>query len=255
MGGGGEFSSFDGVRLHVDVEGEGQPAVLLHGFATDTERNWRRPGITGALVAAGCRVLGLDARGHGRSEKCYDPAAYQNEAMARDVAALFDHEGLERADVVGHGMGSVTAVFFTLGHRHVRRLVLGGLGGNLNETSAMLARWGRRIATAMEAEDVDLIEDPQARRVRRFADQNGGDRRALAALWRGPRPVPLTRRELSAIAVPTLVISGDQGPPAGEIAAALQHGQARTVSGDRMTALGDPAFASAIVDFLTAPPP
>ncbi len=251
MGGGGTFDSFDGVRLHVDAEGDGPAVVLLHAFATDTERNWRRPGIVDALVRAGRRVLGLDARGHGRSEKCYDPAAYENDAMARDVAALFDHEGIEQADVVGHGMGSVTAVFFTLRDDRVRRLVLGGLGGNLSDTSAMLARWGRRTDTAMDAEDVEAIEDPQALRARTFADHNGADRRALAALWRGPRPVPLTRRELSAIAVPTLVISGDQGPSPHEIAAALQQGQARTVAGDRMTAIADPAFAGAIVEFLT----
>jgi pimeloyl-ACP methyl ester carboxylesterase len=252
MGGGGDFPSFDGVKLHVDIEGDGQAVVLLHSFATNTERNWHRPGIIDALVAAGCRVLGLDARGHGRSEKRYDPAAYRNEAMARDVAALLDHEGLEKADVVGHGMGSVTAVFFTLRDDRVRRLVLAGLGGSLNETSAMLARWGRRIVTAMDAEDVEQIEDPQAQRVRRFADHNCADRQALAALWRGPRPVPLTRKELSAIAVPTLVISGDQGPSAHDIAAVLQHGQARTVAGDRVTAVSDPAFARAIVEFLTA---
>src|SRR5262252_9423613 len=83
-----EFQSFDGVTLHYDLEGEGAPVVLLHGFAADTNLNWRQPGIIQALAAAGRRTIGLDARGHGMSEKCYDPSAYANDAMVADGAAL-----------------------------------------------------------------------------------------------------------------------------------------------------------------------
>ena len=252
MGGGGEFRSFDGVTLHVADEGEGPPVVLLHAFATDTERNWRRSGVAAALVAAGYRVLGLDARGHGRSEKVYAPSAYANESMARAVGALLDHHDLAQADLVGYGMGSATAVFFALQDGRVRRLVLGGIGGSLDGTAALLAVWETRITIAMEAEDAEQIQDPQAQWFRRFADRTGADRRALAALWEGQRrrPAPITRRELSAIAAPTLVICGDQDLPPHEIAAALQHGEARTVSGDQVAAVRDPAFAETIVRFL-----
>lgn len=252
---GGEFASFDGVTLHADVEGEGAPVVLLHAFASNTEWSWRRPGVVAALVSAGFRVLGLDARGHGSSEKRYDPGAYANESMTRDVSALFDHAGLEAADVVGYGMGAVTAIFFALHDRRVRRLVLGGLGGSLTDTPAMLADWGRHIATALAAEDGESIDDQLALSFRRFADRTGADRRALVALWQGQgtRPTPITRMELSAIEVPVLVICGDQEPPPDEIADALPHGRARVVAGNRVTAVRNPAFSEEIVRFLTGP--
>src|SRR5207249_41 len=117
-------------------------------FTATTELNWRAPGVIGALTAAGRRAIGLDARGHGLSEKCYDPAAYANDAMFRDVGALFDHLGLESADVLGYSMGAATALRFALADTRVRRLVLGGSGGNpggsLEDTAEDLAERGRR---------------------------------------------------------------------------------------------------------------
>ena len=96
-----EFRSFDGVTLNYDVEGSGPPAILLHGFSATTELNWRAPGVVDALTAAGRRAVGLDARGHGLSEKCHDPTAYADDAMVRDVGALFDHLGLKAGDGLG----------------------------------------------------------------------------------------------------------------------------------------------------------
>ena len=247
---GGEFTSFDGVKLRYVMEGEGAPVVLLHGLAADTEINWRRPGIIAALKSAGRRVVGLDARGHGRSQKCYDPAAYENEAMARDVAALFDHMELESADVVGYSLGSVTALHFAILDRRLRRLVLGGIGGSRFDRATVFATWGGRIAAAMEAPDPEQIDDPLARWLRRFADSTGADLRALSALQQGIRPVPITRKELSTIEAPTLVICGDRDACPRDLAAALPDGRARVVSGDHLSAVRDPAFVGEIIRFL-----
>src|SRR5437870_9129358 len=81
------FTSFDGTKLFYLEEGEGPPAVLLHGLTSSTEGNWRRPGIWNALLDAGKRIVGLDARGHGRSDKPHDPRAYERESMVHDVAS------------------------------------------------------------------------------------------------------------------------------------------------------------------------
>src|SRR5205085_8769500 len=61
------FTSVDGTRLYYEEEGTGTPVVLLHGLSSSTKGNWQDPGIWTALVDAGKRVIGLDARGHGRS--------------------------------------------------------------------------------------------------------------------------------------------------------------------------------------------
>jgi pimeloyl-ACP methyl ester carboxylesterase len=246
-----EFRSFDGVTLHYDVEGEGAPVVLLHGFVADTNLNWRQPGIIPALTAAGLGTIGLDARGHGQSQKCYDPSAYENEAMVADVGALFDHLHLGEADVAGYSMGAATALRFAMTDGRVRRLVLGGSDGNLADSEEEILERERRMAAGLEAEDPEDIADPVVRRFRRLADATGADRRALAASRRGQRRAPLSRDRLRQIEVPALVICGEADVSPYELAAALPAGQARVVPGDHMSAVLEPALATAIVEFLT----
>src|SRR2546421_10923256 len=96
------FASVDGTKLYYEEEGTGTPVVLLHGLSSSTKGNWQEPGIWAALVDVGKRVIGLDARGHGRSDKPHDPSAYRDHAMVRDVGALLDHLGLESTDLVGY---------------------------------------------------------------------------------------------------------------------------------------------------------
>ena len=97
---------------HGDVElayldhGEGEPIVLVHGFASNKEVNWVYPGWVSTLTRAGRRVIALDNRGHGASSKLYDPAAYHSDNMAEDVRALLDHLDLRRADVMGYSLGA-----------------------------------------------------------------------------------------------------------------------------------------------------
>ena len=161
-----EFSSFDGTDLAYQQEGLGRPAVLLHGLSVNTDLNWKTPGIWGALVDAGHRVIGFDARGHGRSGKPHEPAAYEDGAMVKDVAALLDALSLDQIDLVGYSMGASTALQFAGRDRRVRRLVLGGIGGDPHawgtpdDTRAATAR---RWLAGLEAADPDTIEDPLAR--------------------------------------------------------------------------------------------
>src|SRR5436190_362570 len=83
-------------------EGEGEPIVLVHGFASSKEVNWVLPGWVSTLTRAGRRVIALDDRGHGQSSKLYDPAAYHSDLMAEDVRALLDHLSIDRADIMGY---------------------------------------------------------------------------------------------------------------------------------------------------------
>src|SRR5690606_4329178 len=113
-------------------EGDGEPIVLIHGFASNKEANWVQPGWVSTLTAAGRRVIALDDRGHGRSGKLYDPADYHTSRMADDVRALLDHLGLERADIMGYSMGARITAFLALEQPgRVRSAILGGLGNHL----------------------------------------------------------------------------------------------------------------------------
>src|SRR3972149_6190490 len=122
----------DGVRIAYRDEGEGEPILLIHGFASNVATNWAAPGWIEALTQAGRRVIAYDNRGHGRSETLYEPELYGAPVMAEDGLRLLDHLGIERADVMGYSMGARIAAFLVLNHpERVRSVVFGGLGINM----------------------------------------------------------------------------------------------------------------------------
>ncbi|HVD85542.1 MAG TPA: alpha/beta fold hydrolase, partial [Bradyrhizobium sp.] len=92
-------------------EGEGDPIILVHGFASSKNVNWVYPTWVSELKKNGRRVIAFDNRGHGDSGKLYDPELYDIEIMAGDISALLDHLNIARADVMGYSLGSrMTAV-------------------------------------------------------------------------------------------------------------------------------------------------
>jgi pimeloyl-ACP methyl ester carboxylesterase len=225
--------------------------VLLHGLSVDITTNWKAPGIWTALVDAGHRVIGFDARGHGQSGKPHDPAAYENDAMVRDVAAVFDQLSLSDADVVGYSMGAGTALRFAGTDGRVRRLVLGGIGGDPKawgapERDVMRQRW----LAGLEAEDPDALEDPVAKGARKVFEARGNDLQAIAALLRSNRRHLSADMASDAVGMPTLVVCGDRDASPRELAAALPHGEALVIEGDHESAVANPALAEAIVKFL-----
>ena len=102
------MSSFHngGVEIAYLAEGEGEPIVLVHGFASTKQVNWVYSSWVSELKRNGRRVIALDNRGHGESSKLYDPELYHIPTMASDVTALMDHLGIERADIMGYSLGS-----------------------------------------------------------------------------------------------------------------------------------------------------
>jgi pimeloyl-ACP methyl ester carboxylesterase len=244
----------DGVEIAFLDEGDGEPIVLVHGFASNKEVNWVAPGWVTTLTRAGRRVIALDDRGHGASAKLYDPADYRSAIMAEDVRGLIDHLGLPRADVMGYSMGARIAAFLALAHQdRVRSAVLGGLGIRLVEGVGL----PDTIALALEAPSLADVTDPTAYMFRAFAEQTKSDLRALAACLRGSRET-LSRDEVGRIAVPVLVAVGSADHVAGspqELAALIPGAQALAILGrDHMLAVGDRVFKSAVLEFLAKRP-
>src|SRR6202011_954277 len=125
-----DFDS-DGVRLRYLTVGPetGRPIVLVHGFCSDYELNWVGSRWQETMVGAGRRVLGLDCRGHGHSDKPHDPAAYRLATMAADVVRLLDHLDVQVADFLGYSMGARIGLEAAARHAdRMGRAVLGGLG-------------------------------------------------------------------------------------------------------------------------------
>jgi pimeloyl-ACP methyl ester carboxylesterase len=239
----------DGVEIAYLDEGEGEPIVLIHGFASNAAVNWVNPGWFTALE--GRRVIALDNRGHGASTKLYDPAAYHSAIMASDVVALLDHLALGRADIMGYSMGARITAFLALQNpQRVRGVIFGGLGIHMIDGGLP-----EGVAEALEAPSADAVADPKARLFRVFAEQTKSDLRALAACLRGSRQT-LTSAQIGAVSMPALVAVGSLdaiGGAASELAALLPAGAALEVPGrDHMTAVGDKLFKQGVLAFLAA---
>ncbi len=192
----------DGVRLHYEVHGpeDGMPIVLVHGFASHYRLNWVGTRWQETLTGAGFRVIGLDCRGHGDSDKPHDPAAYETSIMAADVRRLLDHLDLESAHYLGFSMGSRIGIQCMLDFPdRLRKAVLGGVG-----IKGALAQ-AQSIARALRG---GAPENPVAETFYKFAvarPQN--DLEALAACISALSP-PLDMRVLRTVKVPILLVVG-----------------------------------------------
>jgi pimeloyl-ACP methyl ester carboxylesterase len=233
-------------------EGEGDPIILVHGFASSKNVNWVYPTWVSDLKKDGRRVIALDNRGHGESGKLYDAAQYEIAIMADDVIALMDHLAIPRADVMGYSLGSrMTAVLAQKSPQRLRSAILGGIGIGLIEGGGP----GENVAEALEAPSLEDVTDPVGRTFRAFADQTRSDRRALAACLRGSRRL-MTGEEAAAITgVPVLIAVGT----ADEIAGSA-HALGEIIPGsevldipqrDHMRAVGDKVYKSGVTDFLS----
>jgi pimeloyl-ACP methyl ester carboxylesterase len=244
----------DGVEIAFIDEGEGEPLLLIHGFASKIAANWVDPGWVRTLTQSGRRVIAYDNRGHGKSDKLYDPDVYGAPLMAEDGRRLLDHLGIMRADVLGYSMGARIAAFLTLAHpERVRGLILGGLG--INMVRGVVG--SGPIAKALEAPRIEDVTNDTARSFRAFAEQTKSDLKALAACIRGPRE-KITPERLATIAVPTLIAVGSNDVIAGsgaELATLIPGAQFLDIPGrDHMRAVGDATFKQGVLDFLTRRP-
>ena len=232
-------------------EGEGDPILLVHGFASTMNVNWVYPTWVSELRKDGRRVIAFDNRGHGDSGKLYDAGAYDIATMAGDVIALMDHLNLERADVMGYSLGSrMTAVLARHQPQRLRSAILGGIGIGLIEGGGP----GENVAAALEAPSLEHVTDPVGRTFRAFADQTCSDRRALAACLRGSRRL-MTRDEAAGISVPVLIAVGTTDEIAGSADALgkiIPGAQVLNIPNrDHMRAVGDKVYKAGVLDFLS----
>ena len=237
------FTSFDGTKIHYDVLGEGKPVVLLHGFIS-TSDSWKRASVRQALVDAGFKVVMLDLRGNGLSDKPHTAEAYRDNAELKDVIALMKHLGLKNYDVVGYSRGAIlTAKLLTM-DKQVRRAVMGGISVDFSDPN-----WYRRknFHEALTKPG----SHPELQSAIDYAKKSGADTVVLARLQEF-QPVT-TRAELGKIKVPVLVVNGDNDKDNGDpqtLIDAIPGSRLVIVPGDHGGAMRTPEFANAVVAFL-----
>jgi pimeloyl-ACP methyl ester carboxylesterase len=97
------YATNHGVHIYYQVEGEGPPLVIQHGMS-DSMETWYELGYV-ATLQPHYRLILIDARGHGHSDKPHDPEAYGMEQIAGDIVAVLDAVHVPHTHFLGYSMG------------------------------------------------------------------------------------------------------------------------------------------------------
>ncbi len=203
----------NGVRIHYEVEGDGPPLTLMHGMGGSID-NWRRAGYIDALKDQ-YRLILVDSRGFGDSDKPHDVAAYTREAKVSDVTAVLDDLGIDRTHYWGYSMGASNG--WAMGMLHPERLhslVLGGYPVLPVEPSAdTIVRWQSRAKLMRVSMDnyiagVEMEGGPMPDDQKQRLLANDGEAYASQQLANLDWGVP--DGDIRAMSIPALVYSGTE---------------------------------------------
>ncbi len=247
------YFSHQGVRLsYLDngVTSDETPVIMLHGFTASAESNWQTTGWIKQLTIANRRVIALDARGHGDSEKPYNSKLYPSNVMITDSLYLMDKLNIAQADFIGYSMGARMSAFAAINYpEKVRKVVFGGMGGNFKKgmTNSGL------IADALLADNFKQISDRYARRFRRLAELGGNDLTALAHCILSSRQ-KLNADSLNKIKAKSLILVGVDDEIAGnpyELQSNILDSQVTVIDDcNHFNALSNVAFRQSAIDFI-----
>lgn len=264
-----QFFNASGVKIaYSDAPpdaGHAEPVVLLQGFGGRLS-HWKP--MRDALHKAGYRVLAMDSRGHGQSDKPHDPDLYGQE-MADDVARLLDHLRLRRAHIIGYSMGGDIAN--RVRERHPSRVItvtMGGVGRgvakgwttsefNVIKVAESLER-GEGMKSLFREPGGAGTEIPSEAEIEKLNARfmEGQDPLALAAVIRAYARLEVSEESLKDNLVPTLVIVGEddpEKPTVDELKRVMKNMRTVIIPGvDHSHAAVKPEFLRATVEFLEA---
>ncbi len=220
------YANNNGVRIYYEVEGQGPPLMLMHGMSGSLE-GWRVNGYAEAL-RNDHRLILVDARCFGKSDKPLDPSAYEFESRVGDLVAVLDDLGIAKTDYFGYSMGGKIGFRIPIyAPQRFSSLILGGMGyptGGQEE-------WEDPIGKQMELDLENGIREvpqnpmefvaaamekrmgaplPPARR----AILLGNDARAFLVYIRKSRSIVSPKAEdvLPKIKIPCLLFAGELDP-------------------------------------------
>jgi pimeloyl-ACP methyl ester carboxylesterase len=237
------FTSFDGTKIYYEVKGDGYPVILVHGF-TGTSQGWKHGSLYPALLTAGYKVIILDQRGNGLSDKPHTDAGYANDAEAKDVMGLASSLGFKTYDVAGYSRGSIITSRLIVLDKRIRKAVMGGMGADYTNT-----QWPRRIHAYKALMGDTTIHDVDDMMV--WIRKNNFDNLALA--YQQKHQPSTSKKELATVKIPVLLIDGTEDTTNGDVndlKKLIPGSKMVSVPGNHNTAGNTVQFASAILDFL-----
>ncbi|OOQ59192.1 alpha/beta fold hydrolase [Mucilaginibacter pedocola] len=240
---GSYYTATDGTKIYYEVKGNGYPIIMLHGF-TGNLQGWKNGELYPALLKQGYKVIMLDLRGNGRSDKPHTDAGYNNDAEAEDVMGLAASLGLKKYDVIGYSRGSIITSRVMVLDKRVHKAVMGGMGADYTNPN-----WERRIHAWKALEGDTTLHDVDD--MMKWINKNPFDKAALA-LQQKHQP-STSPAELAKVKIPVLLIDGTEDFTNGDVKdlqKLIPHSQMATVPGDHNTASKNIQFSDAVIAFL-----
>ncbi|AYL94076.1 alpha/beta fold hydrolase [Mucilaginibacter celer] len=237
------YTAPDGVKVYYEVKGDGFPVILVHGFS-GTSQGWKKGQLYADLLSAGHKVVILDQRGNGQSDKPHTDAGYANDAEAKDIMGLATALGLKKYDIVGYSRGSIiTSRVFVLDKR-VHKAVMGGMGDAYTNPE-----WPRRIHAYKALMGDTSFHDVDG--MIKYIRSNPFDELALA--YQQKWQPSTSKQELAKVKIPVLLIDGTEDHDNGDEVALqklIPGSKLVHVPGDHNNASRTPEFSKAVTEFL-----
>ena len=266
------FATGDGVNIHYQVTGQGQPLIFSHEFAGDIT-SWE-PQVN--FFARRYRVITYCHRGYPPSGVPEDPGAYSQERLVADMRELLEHLGIGQAYIAGLSMGAATALSFAIAHPEMcRALIVAATGTGSTDREVHLEAW-RQNVERLKSEGIAGFADEYANGPTRvqfkrkdpvgwekfYAALVGHSALGSALITQGiqlKRPTVFQLEEqMRQLDVPTLLLAGDEDDPCIEPMLFIKRCMASSglvffpQSGHTIN-LEEPAlFNRTVLDFLTA---
>jgi len=245
------IARLDAAEIAYYDEGEGDVVLLIHGFASNAHTNWVNVGWTKFLVENGYRIIAIDNRGHGESEKFYSQDDYLLEKMADDARDLLTHLKIAKAHVMGYSMGArISATLASRNPELVEKLILAGNGYNMIEGGFDSSE----IYDGLVAETDEDVTTKIGTEFRYFAKATKSDLKALAACIMGGRSY-IEKELFENLKPETMVIVGTEDTVASngeKLASIIPNGHFKPIpKRNHMNAVGDKVYKNEVLDFLT----
>ncbi|MDR3694324.1 alpha/beta hydrolase [Mucilaginibacter sp.] len=237
------FTSFDSTKIYYEVKGDGYPVLLIHGFS-GTGQGLKTCVFYNDLLKAGFKVILIDQRGNGRSDKPHQESAYANDAEAKDITGLITYLNIKQYDAVGYSRGSIIASRLLVLDKRLHKAIMGGMGDAYTNPE-----WPRRVHAYRALMGDTTFHDVDD--MIKYIHSQHFDELALALQQKyQPSTSP---EELSRVKIPVLIIRGTEDKENGSetgLNKLVPGSGLAYVPGNHNTAIHSKAFSDAVVKFL-----
>jgi pimeloyl-ACP methyl ester carboxylesterase len=240
---GNYFTSVDNTKIYYEVKGDGYPVILIHGFS-GTGQGWKSCAVYDDLLNAGFKVITLDQRGNGHSDKPHTDSAYAHDAEAKDIMGLISFLNIRQYDAVGYSRGSIITSRLLVLDPRLQKAIMGGMGDAYTNPD-----WPRRVHAYRALMGDTTLHDVDD--MMKYIHSQHFDELALALQQKyQPSTSPV---DLAKVKIPVLIIRGTEDKENGSETALnkLIPGSGLVyVPGNHNTAIRTPEFGAAVVKFL-----